>query len=186
MADGCLDDQERGGSGGPMDDVDDDAVTADDMTIAMATEAGPEDPGDLQDPDGDESSRAIRCTPATRVGIRIGRSNVKDVFMSLLQTELYRCNDDAEQNGSSSTNPPKSRDKPIKKINGIDEWEQSSPFLSRVGAITLGYRNLMRDSNEARVRVRVRVRGEGDALKLSFSPMTRVSISDGKMRLGPL
>ncbi|XP_019732977.1 serine/threonine-protein kinase D1 [Hippocampus comes] len=73
MADGCLDDQERGGGGGggPMDDVDDAAVATDDMTIAMTTEAGPGDPGDLQDPDGDESNRAI--SPSTSNNIPLMR-----------------------------------------------------------------------------------------------------------------
>ncbi|XP_051941219.1 serine/threonine-protein kinase D1 [Hippocampus zosterae] len=71
-ADGCLDDQERGGDGGgPTDDVDDTAVATDDVTVAVTTEAGPADPGDSQDPDGDESGRAI--SPSTSNNIPLMR-----------------------------------------------------------------------------------------------------------------
>ncbi|XP_077394756.1 serine/threonine-protein kinase D1 isoform X2 [Festucalex cinctus] len=69
MADGCLDDQERGG--GLPDDPDDVAMTADDMAVAMTTEAGPADLGDPQDPDGDESNRAI--SPSTSNNIPLMR-----------------------------------------------------------------------------------------------------------------
>ncbi|XP_061633090.1 serine/threonine-protein kinase D1 isoform X3 [Phyllopteryx taeniolatus] len=69
VADGCLDDHERGG--GLMDDADDVVMTTDDMSIAMMTEAGPGDLGDTQDPDGDESNRAI--SPSTSNNIPLMR-----------------------------------------------------------------------------------------------------------------
>ncbi|KAM9787336.1 serine/threonine-protein kinase D1 isoform 1-T2 [Syngnathus typhle] len=67
--DGCLDDQERGGS--LTEDADDMAATTDDMTIAMTTEVGTGDLGDSQDLDGDESNRAI--SPSTSSNIPLMR-----------------------------------------------------------------------------------------------------------------
>ncbi|XP_077477468.1 serine/threonine-protein kinase D1 isoform X1 [Stigmatopora argus] len=69
MADVCFDGQERGG--GLIDDTDDIAMTTDDMTVAVAAEAGSTDLGDVQDQDGDDSNRAI--SPSTSNNIPLMR-----------------------------------------------------------------------------------------------------------------
>ncbi|XP_077587344.1 serine/threonine-protein kinase D1 isoform X3 [Stigmatopora nigra] len=69
MADVCFDDHERGG--GLIDDTDDIAMTTDDMTVAVAAEAGSTDLGDIQDQDGDDSNRAI--SPSTSNNIPLMR-----------------------------------------------------------------------------------------------------------------